>query len=99
MLWTEVKVNDVRVKVQQLDDKWIDAWAQRVRAAGIGASPEDLNAVAEVLEARDNGKLVRILDEVHAKDLKVRSSFVRPLADGSLAFEEKMGPLSITRAQ
>jgi hypothetical protein len=98
VLWTEVKVDGVSVTVQQLDDKWIDAWAQRVRAAGEGALPEDLNAVAEVLKARDNGKLVRIFDEVHAKDFKVRSSFVRPLADGSLVFEDKMGPLRIERS-
>ena len=97
VLTTEVKLNGVSVKVQQLDDQWIDAWAQRVRASGSGASLEDLNAVTEVLKARDQGRLVRIFDEIHGMDGKIRSSFVRPAADAGLVFEEKMGPLSLKR--
>ncbi len=98
VLWTEVKVDGVSVKVQQLDDKWIDSWAQRVKALGSNASPDDLTAVAEVLKARDEGKLVRIFDEIDAMDGKIRSSFVRPISNGSLVFEEKMGPVSMKRS-
>jgi hypothetical protein len=93
-----VKLNGIEVDVQQLDDKWIDAWAQRVRASGSVATPEELNAVSEVLQARDEGRLVRIFDEIYGVEGKYRSSFVKPAADGSLAFEEKMGPLSMKRS-
>jgi hypothetical protein len=98
VLWTEVKVDGVNVKVQQLDDKWIDSWAQRVKALGSNASSDDVTAVAEVLKARDDGRLVRIFDEIDAMDGKIRSSFVRPIANGPLVFEEKMGPASMKRS-
>lgn len=98
VLWTEVKVDGVSVKVQQLDDKWIDSWVQRVRAPGSSAAPDEVKAVAELLRARDEGKLVRLFDEIHAMDGRIRSSFAHPIADGSLVFEEKMGPVSMKRS-
>lgn len=93
-----VKLNGIDIDVQQLDDRWIDAWAQRVRASGINATLDERNAVAEVLRARDEGRLVRIFDEIYGVEGKYRSSLVKPLADGSLAFEEKMGPVSMKRS-
>lgn len=96
-LRTEVRVNGVKTSVRQLDDRWIDAWAERVRTAGEASSAEERRAVTEVLKARDEGRLVRIFDEIHGADGKIRSSFVRPGTNGTLAFEEKMGPLSLKR--
>ena len=93
VLWTEVSLNGRKVDVQQLDDRWIDAWVQRVRNA-TPPSEIDLRAAEEVILARKEGRLLRVFDEVYGATGQMRSSVAKPFA-GALMFEEKLAAVEV----
>jgi hypothetical protein len=93
VLWTEVSLDGRRVEVQQLDDRWIDAWVARVRNAN-PPSATDLRAAEEVVLARREGRLLRVFDEVYGVSGQIRSSVAKPFA-GALMFEEKLAAVEI----
>ncbi len=92
-LWTEVTLAGRKVEVQQLDDRWINAWIERVRSAKPPSSIE-LNAAKHVERARREGRLLRVFDEVSGHAGEFRSSVVEPFA-GALKFEERIAAVSV----
>ncbi len=83
-------------KMQQLSNQWIDEWITRVNIDPLASSAYK-DAAKKVLDAKKDGRLIRIFDEVNLKTGEWRSSDVSLGVTEELVLKEKMGPVKIDR--
>jgi len=83
-------------QMYELSDAWIDQWALRVLGDPLSAACQK-NAVKIVQEARTNGSLVRIYDEISLQTGNWRSSNVFSEGQTNIRLESRSGPIKIER--
>ena len=82
--------------MDQLSNACLSQWEKRVFSNPL-ASETERTAAQRIRQARLNGKLVRIYDEINLGDGKWRSSNAFAADETDVTLEERLGPVSIDR--
>jgi hypothetical protein len=83
-------------QLYELSDDWLEQWERRTLSSP-HASTAEKQLASEIKQARANGKLVRVYDEIHLTEGQWRSSNVHPSGKSSVVLDERTGPVKIDR--